>query len=351
MRTFFTILILLLANGPVLSQTSFYFDGKEIKPGTKAHFEILVNDKNDSTYLPITIFNGAKDGPVLGITAGVHGYEYPPIMAAQKLIKSITPEDLTGSVIIVQIANLESFKGRSPYVNPLDNKNLNRRFPGKTDGSVTEQLANYITGQVISKSDYFLDMHSGDAPEDLMPYSAYYYNSEMTKASSKGLEMAKSLDFDHIVVFQTDGKDYMRKDKPSLYCSAEAFKRDIPSIDIECGRLGVADPLLIQKIETGVLGLMQHLEMLKSNKPDLQSKKHIIINQRFYVSAQTSGIFYPSKESGEYVSKGMIIGKVTNYFGKDVETIYANEDGVLLMILGTPPVNKGETIAVIGKVN
>ncbi|MEO1257235.1 MAG: hypothetical protein AAFZ15_00500 [Bacteroidota bacterium] len=69
------------------------------------------------------------------------------------------------------------------------------------------------------------------------------------------------------------------------------------------------------------------------------------------VCSKYDGIFYPAKGAGDYVSKGMKIGQITNYFDEAVETVYASEDGILLIIMNTPPINKGETIAVIGKVN
>ena len=348
---FFSLLILVLLAQNTFCQAPFRFNEKEIKPGTTLHFKIPIITGQDSSFIPISVFNGIKDGPVLGITAGVHGYEYPPIMAAQKLIKSINPQRLNGVVMLVQIANLEGFRKRAPYINPLDGKNLNRAFPGNKEGTITGKIAHYITENVIAKSDFFLDMHSGDAPEDLMSYGAYYNNSSMPKTSTKGKEMAMSLNFDHIIVFNTDGKNYMEKDQPSLYCSAEAFKRNIPSVDIECGRLGMADPFLIDRIETGVISMLKYLEMLPSENEKTTSTPSLMITERYYVSSKYDGIFYPAKKSGEYVSKGMKIGQITNYFGDVVETVYASEDGILLIIMNTPPINVGETIAVIGKVN
>ncbi|MBT29180.1 MAG: succinylglutamate desuccinylase [Thalassobius sp.] len=331
-------------------QTSFYFNGEEVKAGTKKHFNILITDNQDSTFIPISVFNGAKSGSVLGITAGIHGYEYPPIIAAQKLINSINPLELEGTVILVQIANLESFTKRSPFTNPIDNKNLNRVFPGKKNGTITEQIGFFISENVITKSHYFIDMHSGDAPEDLMPYAAYYSNDQMTEISNKGKKMAISLAFDHVIVFNTNGKSYMKQNEPSLYCSAEAFKRGIPAIDIECGHLGKAEPFLIKKIESSVLNLMQHLKMIK-NDHLTNSNNPIIINNRFYIEAKYQGIFYASKKAGEYVSKGMKLGYITDFFGNTIDTVHANANGIILMIVATPPINIDETIAVIGEVN
>ena len=350
------ILVLILLVSFILPQTSFTqssfsFQGTSINPGSKQHFTVPISDGKDSTFIPITIFCGAKDGPTLGITAGVHGYEYPPIMASQKLIHSIDPQQLKGVVILVQIANLSSFSNRSPFINPLDKKNLNRVFPGSERGSITERMANFITQNVIIKSDFFLDMHGGDASEDLTSYAAYYANENMLEASNIGKSMAQSLLFDYIIVFNTNEKNYIKKDQPSLYCSAEAFKRGIPSVDLECGRLGLAEPQAIQKIEQGVLNMLDQLQMLSTNTTKTNLSKYLTISNRSFISSGHTGIFYPTKQSGDYVSKGMKLGTITNFFGETLDSIYADMDGVILLIVGTPPINKGETIAVIGCVN
>ena len=331
------------------AQTAFHFQGQDVLPGTKEHFLISISDGSDSTFIPITVFQGAENGPVLGITAGVHGYEYPPIIAGQVLIGQINPTQLKGTVILVQVANIAGFLGRSPYVNPLDGKNLNRIFPGKIDGSITEQIAHFISQNIIGRADYFLDMHGGDAPEDLMPYCAYYHNDLKPEASDKGKAMALSLGFDYVIIFRSTGKDYVKEEYPSLYCSAEAFKRGIPSVDIECGKLGGAEPQDIQKIVESVKNLLTHLQMSDIGAPKMHTP--ILIHDRASLISPQEGIFYSDKRSGHYVSKGMEIGYITDFFGNTLEKVKAPEAGVILYKIGTPPVNKGETLVVIGKVD
>ncbi|WP_299674933.1 M14 family metallopeptidase [uncultured Tenacibaculum sp.] len=348
MKYLIGILCFLFANA---SFSQFSFQGETIAAGTKKHFKVPISDKNHTTFIPITVFCGIEKGPTLGVTAGVHGYEYPPIMAGQRLIKSINPKRLKGVVILVQIANVGSFSNRSPFVNALDKKNLNRTFPGNSNGTVTEKIADFITNSIISKSDFFLDVHAGDASEDLMPYAAYYSNTTMPSASSKGRKMAEALLFDHIVIFKTDGKDYLKKNKPSLYCSAEAFKRNIPSVDIECGRLGMVENEAVLKIEKGILNMLIHLNMKISLEKAIQKNAYLFIENRTYQSSAFDGIYYPFKKSGDYITKGMKIGEITDYFGNTLETVYAKADGIILLTIGTPPIKKGETLLVIGDVN
>ena len=344
----FLILLVLAQFG--FAQSAFQFEGQEIPAGTKSHFKIPLDYAGDSTFLPITVFHGATNGETLGITAGVHGYEYPPILGAQRLIRSIDPEQLKGTVILVQVANLDSFLNRKSFMNPEDDENLNRVFPGKNDGNMSERIAHFISNNILNRVDYFLDMHAGDAGEDLMSYGAYYRNTNMPEVSATGKKMALSLGFDHIVTFNTEGKDYMNPDKPSLYTSAEAFKKGIPAIDIECGRLGIADEQDSERIEHAVLGLLDELQFYPKSNHSL-SRQAIFITDRTYAESSVSGIFYPLRKAGDYVIKGMELGYITDFFSNKKETIYAEADGLLLIILGTPPVNKGETLTVIGRID
>ena len=330
-------------------QTPFVFNGQSILPGTIAHLTITLVDDNDyEASIPISIFHGTNDGPVLGITAGVHGYEYAPILANQQLIHRIDPNSLKGTIILVQIANLPSFLGRSPYVNPDDDKNLNRIFPGSPNGTITERIADFISAKVISRSHFFVDMHSGDAPEDLMAYAAYYQHDDRPEISVQGRQMAIHMGFDHIVLFKTKGKDYIKPEYPSLYCSAQAFKQGIPTVDIECGRLGIIEPHLVEKIVAGIESLLIHLGM-SSDGMLLQTPTIAFIEERTSQSSVHTGFFYPQKSSGDYVIEGMKIGYITDFFGRTIQEVYAEGSGIILYMLGTPPVNKGETIINIGK--
>jgi len=290
-------------------QESFRFYETDITSGTKEHFKIPVTDGTDSTFIPITVFHGLKSGPVLGITAGVHGYEYPPILAAQKIAQNLDPSKLKGTVILVQAANVPAFLGRSPFLNPLDSKNLNRSFPGNSNGSITERMAHTINQEVIAKSDFFVDMHGGDSPEDLMPYNAWYNSEAFPETSAKGREMALAMGFDYAIVFNIPKE---RVSKPSLYCSQEAFRQQIPAVDIECGRLGIPGTKETDIIVSAMFSLLSHLEML----PPIKSvkKSPIIVDKRVAIKSNHTGLFYTDKKAGDSVIKGQKVGYITDFF-------------------------------------
>src|SRR5271155_3074074 len=157
-----------------------------------------VIDLGEAT-IPVTVFNGAQPGPVLALIAGNHGYEYPPILALQKLRGEIAPDRLSGEVVMVHVANMPSFLGRTVYFSPVDGKNLNRVYPGKIDGTVSERIAHAITTQVIEKADYVLDLHCGDANESLRPY-VYQTVTRDKKMDDAIARLVLAFGIDHIVV-------------------------------------------------------------------------------------------------------------------------------------------------------
>ena len=92
------------------------------------------------TTIPITIIHGASPGPVLALVAGVHGMEYVPVIALQRLRAALDPATLRGTIVMVHVANMPSFLGRTIYDSPVDGQNLNRVFPGRPDARCPSAL-------------------------------------------------------------------------------------------------------------------------------------------------------------------------------------------------------------------
>src|SRR5262249_32727571 len=86
------------------------------------------------TSIPVAVIHGSKPGPVLAIVSGAHGTEYASIIALEKLIGMVDPNQLSGTVVIVPLVNIASFQQKVPHVNPVDGKSMNRMYPGRVDG-------------------------------------------------------------------------------------------------------------------------------------------------------------------------------------------------------------------------
>src|SRR5919201_336304 len=110
---------------------------------------------------PFIAIAGNIAGPTVLITAGIHAAEYTGIEAAIRLGQAIAPDSVRGTIVILPILNRPGFFERSIYVNPEDNDNLNRLFPGKPDGTWGERFAHRLLTEVITKAEHAMDLHAG----------------------------------------------------------------------------------------------------------------------------------------------------------------------------------------------
>ena len=321
----------------------------EVPAGERISGKLPVNGGVDGveTFIPVTVFHGRDSGPVLSLIAGIHGSEYSPIISMQRLPELLDPQAMAGTLIIVHIANLPAFQGRSVYFGPDDLKNLNRSFPGKADGTVTERIAFTLSEEIMPLSDYLIDIHSGDGNESLRPsYSAYYAEAGGTAVVGQSRRLAVAFGLETIVQF---AGSYSSLDD-AIYTSAQSVTRGIPSIDVESGELGVIDDVFIDPITDGALSVLRELGMV-AGEPVVPANP-LFISDRARVYSEYEGIWHKNMlvQTGDYVTEGTELGVITDYFGKELQTVVAPASGILLILFGTPPVNVDDNIAVIGRV-
>ncbi len=299
--------------------------------------------------IPVTVFNGAETGPALALIAGTHGYEYPPILASQRLIGRIDPKLLKGRLILVHVANMPSFLKRTVYYSPVDGKNLNRVFPGRRDGTLSERIAWTITTEVIERADYLVDMHCGDGNESLRPYS-YWMPLGDPKVDEPARQMALAFGLPNIVIDRGRPKD----PSASLYCSNTGMTRGKPSVTIESGDMGVAhDEEAIAAVVRGAENLMRHLGMLagEARMPEqvvwYDSGEVLRFPENL---AEKAGLFFPLAVKTQIVEKGALLGYITDFFGRRFYELRSPVAGELLYIIGTPPVSAGEPLAFVAAI-
>jgi hypothetical protein len=338
------ILTLLLCQSALAPQASFSIGPVTAQPGQVASGFIEVPaGVDEGTRIPVTVFHGQRPGPVLALVAGNHGYEYAPILALQRLRTRLDPKALSGTVIMVLMANMPSFLRRTIYYSPVDGKNLNRVYPGKKDGTVSERIAYAITKEVIERCDYLVDLHCGDGNESLRPYT-YWTNSGQPKVDEIAKQMALAFGLDHIVIDTDRPTDPNR----SVYCSNTATTRGKPAITIESGGLGRIEEEAIARIERGVLSLLRLFKMIEGD-PELVEHP-LWIDRSEVLRSEVTGIFYPLVEKGDVVQKETLLGYITDFFGQRIAEVRAPLGGIVLYILGTPPVSAGEPLAFVGHV-
>jgi predicted deacylase len=343
MRAPVLTLALAFATVSAVAQQPLTVGAVSARPGeSRSGFIEVPAGVDTATRIPVTVVRGRRPGPTLALIAGTHGSEVAPIVGLQRLRAELDPERLAGTVILVHVANLPSFLGRTIYYSPIDRKNLNRVYPGRPDGTVSERIAHAITRDVIERADYVVDMHAGDGNESLRPYSYWMPLGVDRRVDSLALQMALAFGHDHIVVDSTRTRD----PAASVYTSNTAMTRGRPAITTETGALGLAPDDLVQRNVTGAFRLLRWLRMWPG---EVELVEHPVLVVRWEVlrSPQT-GAWHPLVERGHTVAQGTLLGYVTDFFGGSRVDIRSPFAGEIMYVVGTPAMNAGEPVAMVG---
>ena len=312
--------------------------------GQKATGTIEVPAGSDAALsIPVAVFHGARPGPVLALVAGAHGTEYTSIIALEKLIGSLNPAEISGTVIIVPLINIPSFEQKVPHLNPVDKKSMNRWYPGKMDGTQTDRASYLITKEVVEKCDHLIDLHGGDLDESLRPYS-YWTKTGNEKQDQISKEMVLAFGLDTIIVSADRPKD----PQASRYLENTATTRGKASITAEAGHAGTVETDDLNALINGCLNVMRYLKMLPDQPAVVEHP--VWIEKVVTIASDQTGIFYPLVKRGTYVEQGMKVGYVTDYLGKVVFEARAPVAGVVLYVCAVPSMTKSATIANVGVV-
>jgi predicted deacylase len=323
-------------------RSAFVVGTASAAPGHKATGSIDVPAGIDTaTSIPVAVLHGAHSGPVLALVAGAHGTEYASIIALEKLIGSINPAELSGTVIIVPLVNIQSFEQKVAHVNPIDGKSMNRMYPGRLDGTQTDRASYLITKEVVEKCDHLIDLHGGDIDESLRPYS-YWTKTGNDKQDRISREMVLAFGLDHIIISIDRPKD----PGASRYLENTATTRGKPSITVEAGHAGTVEPEDVAALMNGCLNVMRYLKMLPGSANPIEHP--VWVEKISSVTSEQTGIFYPLVRRGTFVERGMKIGYVTDYLGKTTFEAVSPVAGVVLYLCAVPSMTKGGTIANIG---
>jgi len=345
LRKLFVALLLLASQSVAAAEAEpFAIAGDSVAPANRADFRIEVPaGKDAATFIPVTVINGAERGPVLAMVAGVHGFEFASILAAERLAERIDPKRLSGTVIIVRVANIPGFEGRSPNVNPVDRKNLNRVFPGDPDGTQTERIADVLAREVVARSDFLMDVHSGDGAEFLDAFIGVY-GGPLATDFPLALKVARGFGFANIVRYSMETQEQVDRGRSLNRQGVAAGK---PTILVEIGQNGSRDPAHVAAIILGVENALKILGMAQGPQPAESSLPARLFEGTVSVRASYDGVFHPVAASPRPLAKGEIIGVVRDYAGREIERLVSPVEGYALYGITGPPVEAGDGVVTI----
>src|SRR2546423_12773730 len=329
----------------VAQQASFTVGNVTAEAGQKATGFLDVPGGGDGgMQIPVVVLRGAKPGPTLALVSGAHGTEYASIIAIEGLIQTLDPSQVSGTVILLPLVNIPSFQQKVPHVNPVDNKSMNRFYPGKEDGTQTQRASFLITKEVVDKSDYLIDFHGGDLDESLRPYS-YWVVTGNKKQDEISKQMALAFGLDHIII----SADRPKEADATRYLDNTAARRGKPTVTVEAGYAGTVETDDVALLVQGTRSVLRLLKMLPGEPRFID--RPVWIKALAEVTSPEDGIFYPLVKRDTFVEAGRKLGDVTDYFGKVIFEPRAPVSGIILHICAVPSMKKGDNIANIGVIS
>ncbi len=295
----------------------------------------FINVYNTDYSMPVTLINGEGLGKTILITGGIHGCEYTAIQTVMELAKEINPKEVKGKIIIIHPVNVQAFRKKVSAVVPEDNKNLNREFPGRLEGTISEKICNFIENECHNQCDFYIDLHGGDLYEMATNF-VYYPGIAEDSVINKSKEIASLLNVDYMVKSSAKTRSYNY-----------AAIKGVPSILIEKGGRGLWSKEEIWDYKEDILTILKHFNVL--NGEVKQTKEPINITEAIYLESTCHGCWYPEVKAGQRICEGDLLGEIKDFFGNVIEKYYAKINGVVLYMTVSLSVEKDEPLVAYGK--
>jgi hypothetical protein len=270
--------------------------------------------------IPVIVARGHQAGPVVGVTAAVHGNELNGIPVIQRLFREIDAEQLVGTVVGIPVINVPSFlrkKRRFP-----DGTDLNHIMPGKPDGNVSQVYAWRIVDRIIRKFDYLIDLHTASTGR----INTYYIRADMSDPTVRQMALLQNA---QIIVHNPPNDGTLRGTANAL---------GIPAITLEVGNPSTFQKGMIRDGLTGIHNLLGDLGM--TNAPvEAFSEETVRCRSSYWIYTDTGGIMTVHPNIGELVAEGEVIATLRNIFG-DVMQQYAAPEAGIVIGKSVSPVNQ-----------
>jgi predicted deacylase len=279
--------------------------------------------------IPVYVFHGKKEGPVLFVTAAIHGDEINGVEIIRRLHHSSLLKHIRGTLITIPVVNVYGFLLHSRYL--PDRRDLNRQFPGRELGSMASKLANLLMTEIVEHSTHGIDLHTGAIHRSNYPQIRFSHQCEQSAALAEA--------FAAPVMVPANMRD------GSLRHATDNL--NIPMIIYEAGEALRFDEFSIKLGVRGILNVMTYLEMLPpSQRRPLASTQHeaAVAKSTFWVRALVSGMMIESKSLGTKINKDELLCLIVDPLGNNEVKISSPCDGLVIGKTNIPLVNEGDAL-------
>lgn len=298
-----------------------------IKPGERVSISLPVADLYTATSLsmPVKVISGRKEGPVLFVSAAIHGDELNGVEIIRRLLKRKILRSVRGTLVAVPIVNVHGFLYQSRYL--PDRRDLNRSFPGTSKGSIAARLANLFTKQIVARSDYGIDLHTGALNRSNLPQIRANLDDAGTLAIAKAFGVP--------VIINSDVRDGSLR--------GYASERSLPVLIYEAGEALRFDEVCIRAGIRGILNVMRQIGMLPSVKRG-KLITPVIAKSTSWVRSPASGIVSGQAALGSTVSEGQVLTAISDPLGDAEQTVTAPFDGIVIGRSNLPLAHEGDAL-------
>jgi N-alpha-acetyl-L-2,4-diaminobutyrate deacetylase len=318
------------------------------RPGRQAGYLKAPQSRNRSGWgvveIPITVVKNGR-GPTVLFTGGVHGDEYEGQIAVSELARSLDPASIQGRVILLPAVNLPAVLNDT-RLSPIDDRDLNRCFPGDPRGTFSAMLAHYLDAMLLPLVDISVDLHTAGHSMEAAPSTNMHYLPDPA-LRQRTLDAAAAFGAPFNVVFW--GVD----EGATLTSSVE--RRGILSIGTELGGWGRVSVEGVRLARRGLTNCLKHFGLMEGRPDTVQrdgspGTRHMMVRDPAgYSTAPAAGLFEARHLAGEAVREGDLAGLL--HFVEDVDhpplEIRYGRSGVLWMASGPGRVQRGDVVAVV----
>jgi N-alpha-acetyl-L-2,4-diaminobutyrate deacetylase len=312
------------------------------RDGAQHGFLRLPYSRDDSAWgsvmIPIAVIRNGG-GPTALLTGGNHGDEYEGPIALFDLARTLDPEQVSGSVIIVPAMNYPAFRAGT-RTSPIDRGNLNRSFPGRPDGTVTEKIADYFQRELLPRADLVLDFHSGGKTLDFLPFCAAHILPDKTQQTKA---------FAAVEAFSAPYSMKMLEiDAIGMYDTAAEEKGKI-FVTTELGGGGTTRAETVRVAKRGVMNVLRHAGIL-AGAVDRQPTQWLSMpSDDCFTFAEEDGLLEPVIDLGEAVQEGDALARIhpVGRTGLQVHTIRSRMSGILAARHFPGLIKSGDCVAVL----
>jgi len=289
-------------------------DSLSVAPGEKCSGYAYADVGVAHVRVPLVLVNGARPGPRLALTSGVHYGEFIGVEALRELVRKSDPASLAGQLVACPLTCPPAWFARH-RASPLDGIDPNRVYPGNPTGRPTERLVAWIFENVMRGSDVFVDLHGGGATMDLVPFVAYRCSGKSEQDRSVA-DLAEQF-----------GLPIVRGAAPTGGNSHAAATRDgIVSLLVEIGDRGSRSAAHIAALGDGLCRLMRHLGM-SAEAPAAVQGAPSRWRWTTEVEAPAEGFWYPEFEVGANIEAGQRLGRIVDPLDAALAEVVAPERG------------------------